>query len=372
MRDIIREKLDKLDELFPAERLAKSKERWRRLWAGEPKLDRLPFMAEPLGLPMYDFTPAPGRLLLYLDRCIAHGHFEDDYIPSFFPGCHNATIPNMFGAREIIKGEDCTCERLLPKGYEQIAELPEPRIEKGSLAHGWLEMQRYVLEETEGRFPVHVIDMQGPVDVAGQLVGYDQLYLAAMEAPELYEKLLNATTDAFIMFWRAQQKLLGASFVGTHLWGHNYMPLEFGATASVDSMVMISGPFFEEHFAPYLERIAAQFGGITVHSCGKFGGMIPNLMRTKGLRGVNASEMSVKQLAEAGVDGRVVILAGNHIDTIDDMVRYLKDNGLRADLTLWGVWPWHETGGFKMPEDWTEADKSSVQRKNEKLLACFA
>ena len=45
MREIIK---DKLDELFPPERLAKSRERRRRLWAGEEKLDRLPFMAEPL------------------------------------------------------------------------------------------------------------------------------------------------------------------------------------------------------------------------------------------------------------------------------------------------------------------------------------
>ena len=370
MREIIREKLDRLDELFPPARLTKSKERWRRLWAGEEKLDRLPFMAGPIGLAIYDVSPAPERLCLYLDRCIARGDFEDDYIPSFFPGCRQGTMPNMFGVKEIIVDEDYTCERLFDK-YEKLTDLPMPRIEKGSVTDGWLEMERYVLEETGGRFPIHVTDMQGPIDVAGQLIGYEQVFIAAYEDPVLFDRLLSATTEAFIMFWRAQRDLLGSAFVGTHLFGYNYMPDGFGVTASADSLVMFSGDFYAEHFQKYFERISAEFGGISVHSCGVFSAVIPSLMKTKGLRGINASQMTIRELAELGVDERVVIIGGDHIDTIGEMMRFVRDRGLRTDLTANGIWPVDHHGVLKPPEVWTDADRDDIKRKNDKLLACY-
>lgn len=82
-------------------------------------------------------------------------------------------------------------------------------------------MQKYLLEETEGRIPVHVTDMQGPVDVAGQLWGYDNLFISAYEEPEYYNKLLAKLTRAFILFWKSQKEILGDSFAGTHLKGHS-------------------------------------------------------------------------------------------------------------------------------------------------------
>ena len=371
MRTIIREKLDQLDAIYPPQRLEKSRERWRRLWAGEEKLDRLPFMAGPVGLGIYDVIPAPERLLLYLDRCIDHGIFEDDYIPSYFPGCRQGTIPGMFGAAEIVVGNDYTCERPLSK-YEETPNLPPPRIEKGSVADGWLEMAKYILQETEGRFPIHVTDMQGPVDIAGQLLGYDQLFIAAFEAPELYDRLLNATTDAFIMLWRAQKEILGDTFVGTHLLGWSFMPDGFGATVSVDSLVMVSSPFYEAYYQPYLERIGEAFGGVSVHSCGNYAGAIPAVMCTKNLRGINASQMTLQEVTDAGVDGRVVIIGNARTDTLADTLRLVVEKGLRMETTLNDIWPLNEQGAQKHPDQWTAADRDEIKRKNEKVLALYA
>ena len=41
--------------------------------------------------------------------------------------------------------------------------------------------------------------MQGPVDVCGQLWGYDNLFVCAYEQPEQYGKLMSKVSDAFIM-----------------------------------------------------------------------------------------------------------------------------------------------------------------------------
>lgn len=44
MRKWVREKIRIIRELYPQERLEKSKERYRRLWRGEEPADRLPFV----------------------------------------------------------------------------------------------------------------------------------------------------------------------------------------------------------------------------------------------------------------------------------------------------------------------------------------
>ena len=128
MQEIIRQKLEQIDELFPPARLALSKERWRRLWHGEAPLDRYPFVYTPYLLNYYGagFT-AEERLLATLEEIITRGTLQDDFIPAFFPGCRQSTIPSMFGAEEIVVGDDYTCRRLLASP-DDIDRLPEPSV----------------------------------------------------------------------------------------------------------------------------------------------------------------------------------------------------------------------------------------------------
>jgi hypothetical protein len=98
MRDTIREKLNRIAELYPKERLDKSKERWRRAWGGEPVLDHYPFMYSP----SFDYYDAAldmdAWLNRLLDEIIRRGPIDDDFIPTLFPGCRQSTIPVMLGA----------------------------------------------------------------------------------------------------------------------------------------------------------------------------------------------------------------------------------------------------------------------------------
>lgn len=366
MRESIKRKLDQIDDIYPAERLAKSKERWRRLWAGEQPLDRLPFCFAPMGIDYYTISPREERLDLYLDHAIARGIVEDDFIPSFFPGCSQATLPTLFGAVEKIVEADYTCDHIL-SSYEDIARLPEPRVIPGTRAAYFLELDEWILEETQGRLPVHVMDSQGPVDVAGQLLGYDQLFIAAYEAPELYEQLLNAITDAFILFWNKQKELLGDRFVPTHLFGWDWLPPEFGATVSVDSLVMVLPRFYDAYFRPYLEQISDAFGGVTVHSCGNFSQVVPSLLKTRTMRGVNASQLTVEQLAAAGIDGSVVVIAPTEVASLAQSIGFVRENGLRLNTAVHGIWP-NCANGPKSADGWSAADIQGIKRANASVL----
>lgn len=201
MKKWLKEKIQIIDDLYPHERLERSKRRIEKIWAGEIPEDRYPFVYSPLKLSYYDEVNSPEeRLKLLLDEHIFRGRIDDDFIPTLFPGCRQGTIPNMFGAKELVVDGNYSSERII-QDLSDINNLPEPSIAPGTVAYEWLEMQRFFLEETEGRLPINVVDMQGPVEVCAKLWGYDEFFITAFSEPEICHKLMDKLADAFILFW---------------------------------------------------------------------------------------------------------------------------------------------------------------------------
>jgi len=306
-----------------------------------------------------------------LDEIIAHGRTQDDFIPHFFPGCRVATIPDMFGASESVHTQpDGTreygvCEKLLSID-DDPRNLPDPVIGPDSIASFWLEMQEYALEETDGRLPISVIDMQGPMDVAGQLWGYDNLFMDAMTEGEKTKALLEKCTTAFIKLWKRQQELLGDKFLGTHLWGWSWVEEgpDNGASLSMDSLAMISADFFKEHTKEHLVQISKEFNGLAIHSCGDFSAVIPGINEIPGIDTINSSQMSLSELRDAGMDTTRFITVTRNYDELEEEYRLIKEHSLNVEMTVSGVWD--ENG--KMPDLWTESEWKSFRKKEEKIL----
>jgi len=332
-------KLDQLDELYPKTRLEKSKARWRAMWNGGVLPDRYPFT---YGWPFfgpYDVSHPPReRVQAYLDGLLFTGQFGDDLIPSIFPGLNHASIPSMLGAAEVRLGLETGCQKLIHKP-EDIDRLPVPSLRPGSAAAYWIEAAEVMLAETDGRIGIHVCDMQGPFDVCAQLWRYDELILCAYEDPERYHRLLSLATEAFIMLWQAQKAVLGETFIGTHLFAHDWVPDDCGCSLSADGLVMCSPAFYEEFVAPYISRVAEALGGVTVHSCGNFLPVLRPLCATAGVRGVNASQLTIRQLAEGGLDPARTITALTNERDLPEVMRVVREFGLRPVLTIGGFYP---------------------------------
>ena len=114
MTEETKKKLEIIDELYPPQRIQKSKERWESVWRGETPPDRYPFAFAWNHFNPYDDYHSPReRLQKSLDGLALNGQFDDDLIPSVFPGINNASIPSMFGAKEIRCGVETACERII-------------------------------------------------------------------------------------------------------------------------------------------------------------------------------------------------------------------------------------------------------------------
>ncbi|MHB8963855.1 MAG: hypothetical protein ACYC5K_11960, partial [Saccharofermentanales bacterium] len=175
--------------------------------------------------------------------------------------------------------------------------------------------------------------------VAGQLWGYESLFLCAYDEPVYYRKLLSRLTEAFILFWNSQKELLGDLFVPTHLFGWNWVPENMGGSISSDSIVMVSPDFFDEFYRPYIEEIGSALGDISLHSCGDFSKVFHNLVSIPCLKAVNAGQMTIEQLVHAGLDSNVVAIAQSDIGNAKAMFELIHSKSLRVDLSVIGLFP---------------------------------
>lgn len=354
MRAEIRERLKRIADLYPPERVEKSRRRIDNIWKDRDPSLPLPFHYGPCHLDYYDrIYRDDERIIVALDEMIYRGFADDDYIPGFFPGCHQGTIPEMFGAHEEVLG-DVTASAPLIFSPEDIDKLPEPEIRPGGIADRLLALQRRFVEETEGAIPVNVMDMQGPAEVCAKLWSYEEFFVAACTEPELCLRFMNKIAAAFIMLWEAQRRQLGELFVPTHLWGWSYAPSGNGATLSQDGIVMVSPQFCEEIYNPSAELISDRFGGITVHSCGDFRHVLSALLKTRGLRGIHAGQLAITELREAG---SVTLIANSPLERIEADLRFARREGLSCLLNVSGFWPGGE------PAQWgAEQHKQCLER----------
>mgnify|MGYP001140379833 CR=1 FL=1 len=366
MNDTVKQKLDKIYELYSSDRLQKSKQRFLDLDSGKTPKDRYPFcLAFPYFNPYNINHPPKERLEVYLDAFLMMYRFDDDTIPYIFPGLNHATIPSMFGAKEIRVGIETTAEKLIHSS-EDAEALPNPKITPGSVAQRWLDTAAYLYEQTEGRIPISVCDMQGPFDSCAQMWSYDDMFISAYEDPDVYHSLLSKITDAFILLWKKQKEILGDAFMGTHLFPQGWLPPKNGAAVSADSLVMVSPDFYREFYVPYLKKIYEELGEITIHSCGDFRHLAKELSQTEGIVAINASQLTAKDLHEAGVDKKIELLLSVNYEDMPEQIRYVRDHGLNVRWSVNGVTPTSKEK-FEHPERWTKEDFDETQRRIDKI-----
>lgn len=367
MNSKIKEKLDAIDELYPEQRLKASKNRLRAIWNCEKPIDRYPFTYYPFTFHYYnDVHTKEERLDKTLNEIIDRAILDDDFIPSIFPGCRVATIPSMFGAKEIVCGGDYSSEKIY-ESVEDASAISVPMVYPNTVAQDWLDMERYFYEETEGRIPIHVTDMQGPGDVCGLLMGYDKLLVSAYEEIDLFDRMMSYATKAFIDYWNMQKNILGDSFMGTHLEGWNYIPKDIGATVSIDSLALISPSFFKKYFKKYLERISDEFGGIVIHSCGDLTHILKHALSVKGCRGINAGQMTIAELVEIGLNSTMTACTFADYETVPAMFNLVREKDLYIDLNVFCLGPGDDPELPCPIHAWTDSQKSEVLDRHEVL-----
>lgn len=241
-----------------------------------------------------------------------------DFVPSLCPALGVIGIPSAFGC-EVIWWEKNfpAVKSLISDDPNEVFELPNPSITDGELGR-ILSYTRIFIQETKGRFPIRLTDIQGPLDSAALIMGHNTFLLAMQTHPEAVHHLLQLVTNLTIELARTQRKVVtayGAEFVPSMF--QPWMPDGWGISVSNDECVLISADMHDEFNVPYLNQISDAFGGIYIHSCGNWEHQFPSLEKVRNLRGLEfgASETPYQSVLEHfGGDMVLVPRIGFHRD----------------------------------------------------------
>jgi hypothetical protein len=349
--------VEDIEKLYPAERIARSKERVRAAWDLAVATDRIPFVYSSLPLAkgetpfdiwdgMYTHEES---LAAQLETIIDRAKLDDDYVPSLYPGCRQGTIPTAYGAEEC-RGGNHTWVRPMLDSPDDVFALGRADFRTDGVAAEILDRIRYFRSATDGRLPIQLADMQGPLDLASNMWGTEPLLVAMQTSPEAAHALLQLMTDAFIEYVHLMVEAAEGDLIPIHCMPVNWMPIERGVGASEDLLAVISPRLYAVFGRPYNEQIARELGGVVIHSCGSVEHNLEALAATRGLTGVNfgATETSLPAVIDA-VGGRATIIShygdvtcndlpaltpGRHVELCADLFKSRRVSGMIVVMPL--------------------------------------
>jgi len=291
---------------------------------------------------------------------------EGDFVPCLCPAFGVINIPAAFGCEVIWHEDNFPSVKPLPLADpHEVYDILPPAMSSGVMGR-ILDTTRTFIEKTGGRFPIRLTDIQGPLDSAALIMGHTGFLAALRTHPWEAHHLLQMITDFTVACAKAQREVVrksGGEFVPSLF--QPWMPDGFGISVSNDACVMISADEHNEFCLPYLDQISSAFGGLFIHSCGRWLHQIPSLARVRGLRGLEfgVSETPFAPVAEYFA-GRAVLACrvGLHRDIrFKGMADYVSSI-LNSKKTNRGLFINVDITNGLIDESWPETDLAEIYR----------
>lgn len=307
---------------------------------------------------------APTYLRAQLDAIDAQLALRGDFVPTLSPSIGSVGIPSAFGCELVWQANDLpTVRPLLGDDPDAIFALQTPSVIDGELGR-MLDYTAYFIEQTTGRYPIRICDVQGPLDNAAQIMGHDNLRMAMRTHPRAVHSLLKKITNLIIAFVQAQRDLAmcyGCGFVPSTL--QPWLPDGKGISISDEYAALIPAQMHDEFALPYLNQLSEAFGGIFLRASGNWLHQIPSLSRARRLRGVEfgASDVPFQSVLEH-FGGKIVLaccVGSNRSRQFDSMTDYVR-RVIAAARTYRGLFVNLDVTDGLIDDTWCEANLDEI------------
>ena len=200
------------------------------------------------------------------------------FIPRGFYG-HSQRLAETLGATVLVGGHAVAQAAPSIRSLSEAFRLrPRPRKECRWLSRS-LEVLRYFVESTEGRYRIGHMVTTGPCDTVNYATGSTMLLTGFYESPAAVHQLLRVATDVIIEHILDCRKIAGDLLVSDH-------------TALLDGCYCIcseirsqfSAAHYEEFEAPYLKEIGDAVGPLHIHVSGPVQHSIPATLRDSNIK----------------------------------------------------------------------------------------
>jgi hypothetical protein len=262
---------------FDADEVERRKQLFRDLWAGRP-LDHVPVLINVVNpTPRYavraQFQDADKQLEEALRGVSLTWTLipESDTVPAMRPDVGCSCLATAFGS-QLFWGEDsdqtCGVREPILHDVEEAYALAVPPADAGQLEEGTRRVARFA-DAGQGLVSVSLLDMAGGLNVAADLLGSTELYLAMREKPEALECLLAKIQDLYLAAIERQIKAAGGQqYITTTDFPDYWFPEGSKGHVSDDISANISPKLYARFSTPFHNRVLARYGGGGLHNCG--------------------------------------------------------------------------------------------------------
>ena len=296
--------LSKLDAVVDPAHQARSEDLYRRAVSYEP-VERLPITVN-CSLPDWPrysyretFEDAHKMLLAELAAVWTGATLRDDRVYTIRANFGVGAVASMFGCRISLTEDDAFpwVTPLDDAALDRVLDSGDISVDSG-LGGRVLETERFYLD-TLSRFDnlarcvhVYLADTQGPFDNAHLIMGH-KIYTELYDNPDRVRRLLDLVTQTCIRYSKAQKEIIGENGAFSY---HSQMTVRGAVRICDDSGINLSADLYREFCKPYNERIFAELGGGWIHYCGDGRQILPEVLSTRGVTGVNFGQPEMQNL----------------------------------------------------------------------------
>ena len=210
-------------------------------------------------------------------------------VPNFLePWYGIGTVASSFGIDYTWHEGQAPAFKPKFNSINEALDFPVVDVKDTPIGQYTLDTIDYFLEQTHGRVPMSLCDIQSPFDVAAQIVDMTALLMGLYDCPDNVVELLDRIGVLLTEFTREQVKRIGKVLV----WpGHGFASSVVfeGFGMSDDNSIMLSADQFEQFAVASLAKTARDFAGPVFHSCGNWSHLAPVVKQIDGLRMIDGA-----------------------------------------------------------------------------------
>ena len=223
-----------------------------------------------------------------LDALEEYLHFKSDFMFGYLEPWHGVGVyAAAFGCPFMWQDNDAPQTLPIYQTGADLARLKKPDMHC-EILNMVLDTIAYFRKETHGLLDIIATDTQSPIDNASLIMDACEFFAMSITEPEELEEFLDIITTATIEFTHAQRAAAGETFAGP---GHLMLSGRGipGMALSDDNLAVCSPLSYRNTAVPTNARIAKEFGGLGIHTCGGFTQNIPDLLSIPGLTMVDCA-----------------------------------------------------------------------------------
>ena len=212
------------------------------------------------------------------DSPVPHDLFPFLFISRAFYG-HSQRLSEPFGTVTEVNGATHAQARPSISDLSQVKHLKLKPVAECPYLSRSLEVLRYFMESSEGRYHVQHMVTTGPCDTVNYALGSTLFLESLYTNPAELHQLLRMATDVIIEHIQACQRIAPGKLVSDHT------PLLDGAYCICSEIrSQFSREHYEEFEMPYLKEIGKAVGPLHIHVSGPIEHSVPSTLADENIR----------------------------------------------------------------------------------------